>query len=95
MKKPPQPMKAVVVSEPRICDINDIEALAYEAEMEYVRKEPEVKYILCTPLDDVRIGDSVDLVYNVNMRSYQHKYASRSNNANTIGGFYYTNGRPA
>lgn len=88
-------MKAVVVSEPRICDINDIEALAYEAEMEYVRKEPEVKYILCTPLDDVRIGDSVDLVYNVNMRSYQHKYASRSNNTNTIGGFYYTNGRPA
>ena len=95
MKKAPQPMKAVVVSEPRICDINDIETLAYEAEMEYVRKEPEVKYILCTPLDDVRIGDSVDLVYNINMRSYQHKYASRSNNANTIGGFYYTNGRPA
>ncbi len=95
MKKPPQPMKAVVISEPRICDIDDMEALAYEAEMQYVRKDPEVKYILCTPLDDVQIGDSVDLVYNINKRSYQHKYISRSNSFNTSGGFYYTNGRPA
>lgn len=95
MKKQPQPMKAVVISEPRICDINDIEALAYEAEMQYVRKKPEVKYILCTPLDDIQVGDSVDLVYNINKRSYQHKYISRSNSSNTAGGFYYTNGRPA
>jgi len=95
MKKPSQPMKAVVVSEPRICDINDMEALAYEAEMEYVRKEPEVKYILCTSIDDVQIGDRVDLVYNLAQRAYQHKYACRSNKSNTYGGFYYTNGRPA
>ena len=51
-------MKAVVISEPRICDINDMEALAYEAEMEYVRKDPEVKYILCTPIDDSRFKAS-------------------------------------
>lgn len=95
MKKLPQPMKAVVVSEPRICDINDMEALAYEAEMEYVRKDPEVKFILCTPLDDVQVGDRVDLVYNLNKRAYQHKYACKSNESNTHGGFYYTNGRPA
>ena len=95
MKKQPQPMKAVVISEPRICDINDIEALAYEAEMQYVRKKPEVKYILCTPLDDIQVGDSVDLVYNINKRSYQHKYISRSNSSNTAGGFYYTNGTEA
>ena len=96
MKKPQQPQKAVVVSAPQIHLINDEgESLAYEAEMQYVRKPNEIKLILCSPDDDIRIGQLVDLVYNRIKRAYQHKYSCLSNTSNTFGGFYYTNGRPA
>ena len=99
MRKPQEPMKAIVVSKPRIHDYDDVEALAYEAEMQYKRKAPEVKLILCTPLDDIEVGDTVDLVYQhstvVNKRAYQHKYSCLSNSSNTYGGYYYTNGSSA
>ena len=95
MNKLQTQMKAVVVSTPRLHNINDEELLAYEAEMQYVRKKPKVKYILCTPIDDVCIGDRVNVKYAVHKRAYQHEYQSLSNSSNSYGEFYYTNGKRA
>lgn len=89
-------MQAIAVSKPWMQQINDDgEALAYLAEMQYKTKKPEVKCILCTPLDDVRIGDRVDVTYLVHKHAYHHKYRILSSNQNTYGGFYYTNGSQA
>ena len=70
--------------------------LSYDAEVQYKRKEPSKRLILCTTLDTVNIGETVMIKYHSGMRAYQHsRHVVTSNNANCIGGFYYTNGRPA
>ncbi len=70
--------------------------LAYKAEMQYKRKENQVKLILCTSLDNVSLGESVEVEYHCGMRCYKHsKQHVTSNRDNCIGGFYFTNGTPA
>ena len=70
--------------------------LAYDAEVQYVRKEPRVRMILCTSLDYVEVGAPVTLTYHSGLRCYQHdRHVSVSSETNCVGGFYYTDGNPA
>ena len=70
--------------------------LAYDAEVQYVRKEPAVRMILCSELDHVVVGEPVVLTYHNGLRCYQHdRHVSVSSNDNCYGGFFYTNGTPA
>ena len=69
---------------------------AYMAEIQYKRKDPVVRLIMCSTLDDVREGDTVMISYHCGMRCYQHsRKVVTSNDDNCIGGFYYTDGTPA
>lgn len=95
-------MEAIPVSEPHMVAVfnpntfEETEHLAYEAEMQYKRKEPAVKTILCSRLDTVNVGEPVMLVYHHGMRSYKHnRNVIVSNPHNCVGGFYYTNGTEA
>ena len=70
--------------------------LAYDAEIQFVRKPPEVRMILCSELDFVNEGDTVLLTYHSGLRCYQHaRSVVTSNENNCFGGFFYTNGEPA
>ena len=70
--------------------------LAYDAEVQYVRKDPQVRMILCSQLDHVEPGSHVMLTYHMGLRCYQHDHhVSVSTDDNCTGGFYYTNGMPA
>lgn len=70
--------------------------LSYEAEIQYKRKPPETRLILCSDPGDVLIGEPVMITYNCGMRSYQHsRHISVSTEHNCIGGFYYTDGTEA
>ena len=70
--------------------------LGYQAEIQYKRKDPAIKTILCSRLDTVNVGEPVMLVYHHGMRAYKHnRHVIVSNSSNCIGGFYYTNGREA
>ena len=70
--------------------------LAYEAEIQYKRKPPSVRLIMCSRLDTVTVGDPVMISYHMGMKCYQHaRHLVISNNDNCIGGFYYTDGTPA
>ena len=70
--------------------------LAYDAEVQYVRKEPQVRMILCSELDYVEPGEPVVLTYHNGLRCYQHdRHVSVSSESNCHGGFFYTNGNPA
>ena len=95
-------MEAIPVSEPHMVSVfnpstlEESEHLGYEAEMQYKRKDPAIKTILCSRLDTVNVGEPVMLVYHHGMRSYMHnRNVIVSNPSNCIGGFYYTNGREA
>ena len=95
-------MEAIPVSEPQLMSVFNPNALeptehfAYEAEMQYKRKEPAVKTILCSRLDTVNVGEPVMLVYHHGMKSYKHnRNVIVSNPNNCVGGFYYTNGLEA
>ena len=95
-------MEAIPVSEPQMTTImnpvtlEETEHLAYEAEMQYKRKEPAIKTILCSRLDTVNVGEPVMLVYHCGMRAYKHnRHVIVSNSSNCVGGFYYTNGQIA
>ncbi len=73
-----------------------VEHLGYDAEMQYKRKKPATRLIICSDLDTVNIGEPVMLTYHSGMRIYQHsRHVSVSNDDNCIGGFYYTNGDQA
>ena len=95
-------MEAIPVSKPHMVTLfnpntlEECEHLGYEAEMQYKRKAPAIKTILCSRLDTVNVGEPVMLVYHHGMRAYKHnRHVIVSNPTNCIGGFYYTNGTEA
>ncbi len=99
MKRTQQTMPAVVTELPRLHKVfepstfTEVDHLAYEAEMQYVRKDPEVRMILCSSLDDVILDEPVLVTYHSGMRAYQHaSHVPVSNSRNCVGGFYYTDG---
>jgi len=76
--------------------LEEDEHLGYDAEIQYKRKPPATRLILCSSLDDVQIGEPVMISYHSGMRCYQHtRHVVVSNGNNCIGGFYYTDGTPA
>lgn len=76
--------------------LTEHEQLGYEAEVQYVRKAPEVKFILCSTLDYIDPGQPVMIQYSIGKKSYEHsRVISTSNESNCIGGFYFTDGTPA
>ncbi len=102
MKHTQTEMEAIAVSEPHMGFVMNPETqelddhLVYDAEMQYKRKENQVRMILCSSLDDVVLGEPVMVSYHSGMRCYQHsRHVVTSNEDNCIGGFYYTNGTEA
>ena len=95
-------MEAVVVGAPSLktllnpTTLTEDPHLVYEAEVQYKRKPPEVKRIMCSSLDTVNPGEPVMIVYHHGMRCYKHsRQVTVSNAHNCIGGFYFTDGTPA
>ena len=95
-------MEAVPVSLPHLTTVfnpttlEEDEHLGYQAEIQYKRKPPATRLIMCTSLDTVRLGEPVMISYHSGMRCYQHtRHVSISNEENCIGGFYYTDGTEA
>ena len=95
-------MEAIPLTAPEIrtvlnpVTLNEDEHLGYTAEIQYKRKPPATRLILCTSLDTVRPGEPVMISYHSGMRCYQHsRHVSVSNSDNCIGGFYYLNGQSA
>ena len=95
-------MEAIVVSQPQVRTVfnpNTLEEdthLSYDAEIQYKRKDPQVRLILCNSLDTVNVGETVMLRYHSGMRAYQHnRNLVTSNDSNCFGGFYYTDGNEA
>ena len=95
-------MEAIPVSQPYMTTVfnpitlQESEHLAYDAEMQYKRKENTIRTILCSRLDTVNVGEPVMLVYHHGMRAYKHnRHVIVSNPNNCVGGFYYTNGTEA
>ena len=95
-------MEAIAVSEPQLrtvlnpVTLNEDEHLGYEAEVQYKRKPPTVRLIMCSTLDTVKVGQPVMISYHMGMKCYQHsRHVVVSNEDNCIGGFYYTDGSEA
>ena len=95
-------MEAVVVSEPSIRTVlnpvtfQEDMHLSYDAEIQYKRKPPTTRMILCSSLDTVRVGEPVMITYHAGMRCYkQSRHVATSNDDNCIGGFFYTDGSKA
>ena len=95
-------MEAIAVSPPQMRTVMNPATFAedphlcYDAEIQYKRKDPAVRMIMCTQLDTIRVGEPVMISYHSGMRCYQHsRHVVTSSNANCIGGFYYTDGTPA
>ena len=95
-------MEAIAVSKPHMgtvfnpVTLNEDPHLVYEAEIQYKRKPPAVRMILCSSLDTVREGEPVMISYHSGMRCYQHsRFVVTSNEENCIGGFYFTDGSEA
>ena len=95
-------MEAIPVTAPEVrtvfnpVTLNEDEHLAYDAEIQYKRKPPAVRMIMCSRLDNVNVGEPVMISYHMGMRCYQHaRHLVISNNDNCVGGFYYTDGNPA
>ena len=95
-------MQAIPLTSPAIRPVlnpetlNEDMHLSYDAEIQYKRKAPARRMILCTQLDTVNIGEPVMITYHAGMRAYQHdRHVSVSNEYNCVGGFYYTNGTQA
>ena len=95
-------MEAIVTDEPSMrtvfnpVTLEEDPHLAYSAEIQYKRKEPQVRMILCSSLDDVVVGEPVMITYHCGMRCYKHsRHIVTSNSNNCIGGFYFTNGQSA
>ena len=95
-------MEAIPISEPEmvtLLDPNSLEEVqhyGYHAEMQYKRKAPAIKTIMCSRLDTVNVGEPVMLVYHHGMKAYKHnRHVIVSNTSNCFGGFYYTTGEEA
>ena len=95
-------MEAIPVTAPKVRTVfnpntlNEDEHLAYDAEIQYKRKPPSVRLIMCDRLDTVIVGDPVMISYHMGMKCYQHaRHLVISNSDNCTGGFYYTDGREA
>ena len=95
-------MQAIPLTSPAIRPVLNPETLeenmhlSYDAEIQYKRKAPARRLILCTQLDTVNIGEPVMITYHPGMRAYQHdRHVSVSNEYNCVGGFYFTNGTQA
>ena len=95
-------MEAIPTTAPRMMGVMNPETLnidphlGYEAEIQYKRKPPATRLILCSSLDTVHIGEPVMITYHSGMRCYQHsRHVSVSNCDNCVGGFYYTDGTEA
>ena len=102
MKRTQQTMRAVVTELPTLHTFFDYETLkefqhlAYRAEMQYVRKDNVERDILCSCIDDVELDEPVLVSYHSGMSMYQHAtHVAVSSPRNCIGGFYYTDGKPA
>ena len=95
-------MEAIAVTAPTMrtvmnpTTLNEDEHLCYDAEVQYKRKENQVRLIMCSSLDDVVVGEPVMITYHSGMRCYKHsRHVVTSSEANCIGGFYYTDGTEA
>ena len=95
-------MEAIPLTTPAIRPVLNPETLeedmhlSYDAEIQYKRKDPQVRLILCNSLDTVNVGETVMLRYHSGMRAYQHnRNLVTSNDSNCFGGFYYTDGNEA
>ena len=95
-------VEAIAVSEPFMGFVKNPETdeldehLVYHAEVQYKRKENQVRFIMCSSLDTVTIGAPVMITYHSGMRCYKHsRHVVISNVDNCIGGFYYTDGTEA
>ena len=95
-------MEAIAVSAPEMLTVMNPSTLTedphlcYRAEVQYKRKENQVRMIMCSNLDTVRVGEPVLISYHSGMRCYRHsRHVVTSNEDNCIGGFYYTDGTPA
>jgi predicted metallo-beta-lactamase superfamily hydrolase len=102
MKHTQTEMEAIAVTQPRLGFVmNPVtseldEHLVYDAEVQYKRKDNQVRLIMCSSLDDVVIGEPVMITYHSGMRCYKHsRHVVTSSEENCIGGFYFTNGTPA
>ena len=102
MQTPQAEMEAIVQSMPTLHALLNPETLeeelhlSYEAEIQYKRKPPSTRLILCGSVGDVLVGDPVMITYHCGMRSYQHsRHISVSSEHNCSGGFYYTDGTEA
>ena len=97
-----QQTNAIALSQPEMRTVlvpgtfEEAPHLAYDAEVQYVRKDPAVRMILCSELDHVEVGEPVVLTYHNGLRCYQHdRHVSVSSESNCHGGFFYTTGNPA
>jgi len=95
-------MEAIPVSAPKVrtvfnpSTLTEDSHLAYDAEIQYKRKPPAVRLIMCDRLDTVVVGDPVMISYHMGMKCYQHaRHLVISNENNCIGGFFFTDGNPA
>ena len=91
-------MEAVVVSEPSIRTVQQLHyrrICIYDAEIQYKRKPPTTRMILCRSLDTVRVGEPVMITYHSGMGYKHSRHVATSNEDNCIGGFSYTDGSEA
>jgi len=95
-------MEAIAVTAPTLrtvfnpVTLKEDEHLGYDAEIQYKRKEKQVRLIMCSKLDTVDVGSPVMITYHSGMRCYKHsRHVVTSNESNCIGGFYFTDGREA
>ena len=92
-------MEAIAVSTPQMRAVmnpvtHELDPhLCYDAEIQYKRKDNQVRLIMCSQLDTIRLGESVMITYHSGMRCYKHsRHVVTSNDENCIGGFYFTDG---
>lgn len=102
MKTTQTEMEAIAVTAPHMgtvfnpSTLEEDEHLVYDAEIQYKRKENQVRMIMCSSLDDVVIGEPVLISYHCGMKCYKHsRHVVTSSNRNCIGGFYFTDGTSA
>ena len=102
MKHTQTEMEAIAVSPPQMRTVMNPTTFAedphlcYDAEIQYKRKPPTTRMILCSSLDTVRVGEPVMITYHAGMRCYKHsRHVATSNEDNCIGGFFYTDGSEA
>ena len=95
-------MEAIAVSTPQMRAVmnpvtHELDPhLCYDAEIQYKRKDNQVRLIMCSQLDTIRLGESVMITYHSGMRCYKHsRHVVTSNDENCIGGFYFTDGTSA